>query len=60
MSNSSENVPVDVTAMQAEAIVRATLNWVKENGASVYDREEWAMMQAAQEYGNKFKGLVGK
>jgi|GEM_PF-5789115 len=61
MNDSNGNVPVDLTAMQAEAVISAALNWAHKNrGGNVFDREEWAIMRAVEIYGFDFKGLAGK
>jgi len=56
----SENVPMDVTAMQAEAVVKAAQSWawsLAQREDSRMTEEEWVLWAALKDYGSKFKGL---
>ena len=54
----TENVPIDVTAMHAEEIVKAAiaLRW-KQTGDEMMSREQWVLFEACNEYGKNYKGL---
>ena len=52
------NVPMDVTAMQAEAVVKAAIAWRYEKGHDpILSTYEWRLYDALNNYGDKFKGL---
>jgi len=58
LSSGDSNVPADATAMQAEAVVRAAIEW--RNGLEddpKLSREEWVLYDALTRYGSEFKGL---
>ena len=58
-----ENIPMDATAAQAEAVVIAAIAWGWASGSQMQarlTREEWALMEALKGYGDKFKGLKAR
>ena len=58
----NETVPMDVTAMQAEVIVKAALDVVQEKWRTSDGRlcrAEWKLVEAVEAYGFEFKGLRG-
>ena len=62
LMSDNENVPMDVTAMQAEGIVQAAMNLVarqNREGGNCMNREEWKLVEAVEAYGFKFKGVRG-
>jgi len=57
MSNDA-NRPMDATAMQAEAVVKAAIEWRYEHrGERDMSRVEWELWQATNGYGDTWKGL---
>jgi hypothetical protein len=56
-----QKVPMDATAMQAEAVVKAALDWMWSRAGSKkrMTREEWQLHEACSGYGDKYKGLRG-
>lgn len=55
------NAPADATAMQAEAIVRAAIEWRTQKGPNEYlSLAEWELYQAVTNYGNVYKGVKGR
>jgi len=53
-----ENVPADVTAEQAEAIVKAAIAWRwQQDDNTRFTREEWRLHEATGSYGDTYKGL---
>ena len=62
LMSDNENVPIDVTAMQAEAVVQAAMKLVvhkKNTQDNLMNREEWKLVEAVEAYGFKFKGVRG-
>lgn len=60
MSNNSETVPMDVTAEQAEAVLRAAISWawdIPTHQEHKMTRHEWVLFEALRKYGDEFKGL---
>jgi len=52
------NVPADATAMQAEEIVRSAIAWrYKQDLTGVYTIQEWELIKATDNYGDRYKGL---
>lgn len=61
-TTTEENVPADATAMKAEAIVFAALSWRRSADVLMTDkftREEWALVEACEAYGDRYKGVRG-
>jgi len=59
MSNDA-NRPMDATAMQAEAVVKAAQSWGWSKSAKKGQRmteQEWELLKALRDYGDKWKGL---
>lgn len=55
---SDENVPMDATAMQAEAIVKAAIAWrLRQETDPIMNLEEFRLYEACKEYGDQFKGV---
>lgn len=58
---SDENVPMDVTAMLAESVIRAALAWrYEQRGHPALQPVEWRLYEACNHYGDKYKGLRGQ
>ena len=58
----TQNVPVDATAEQAEAILVAAIKWGWEQDrtvSAIMTRTEWELISALDAYGDKWKGLSG-
>ena len=54
----AENLPVDAIAMDAEAIVKAAIEWKRWQGErKPMTREEWLLDAACDSYGYIYKGL---
>jgi len=54
------NRPMDATAMQAEAVVMAAQSWAWSRGTQEGQRmteQEWELLKALRDYGDKWKGL---
>ena len=59
--NDNSNVPMDATAMQADAVIKAAIAWRLDNdGGGLMSRAEWELFMATNAYGDKFKGTRGK
>jgi len=60
MINQDPNVPGDSTAVEAEAIVKAAIDWrwKLDFVDGKMTREEWQLAQACSAYGDVYKGLV--
>jgi hypothetical protein len=55
---SSNNVPLDVVAMDAEAIVKAAIAWRWSQAEEpVLTVAEWKLYEATGNYGSNYKGL---
>jgi len=51
-------VPIDATAEQAEALVKAAIAWAGEAAQErTLTREEWKLLEACQSYGDHYRGL---
>ena len=60
MMSDDQNVPMDVTAMQAESIVKAAQSWawsLSQREDPRMTEEEWVLWAALKDYGSEFKGL---
>lgn len=56
-----ENAPMDATAMHAEAIIRAAIEWRFERGDhTLMNRAEWKLFEACNEYGDQYRGVRGR
>jgi hypothetical protein len=56
-----ENVPMDVTATQAEAVVKAAMAWAYSIDISDrFTQLEWRLYEALTAYGDEYKGLVSR
>lgn len=62
-TRSDGEAPVDVTAMQAEAVVEAALDWARTRVRRKNDlvtHAEWTLIEACGKYGDTYKGLKGQ
>jgi hypothetical protein len=55
---SNENVPMDALAAKSEQVVRAALDWAWSIDAEGrMTAAEWRLLEAAEAYGDSYKGL---
>ena len=55
------HAPVDATAMQADAVIKAAIAWRwTRNDKELMSKAEWELFMATNAYGGTFKGTRGK
>ena len=61
MMEDGTSVPMDATAMQADAVIKAAIAWRwTRNDEESMSKAEWELFMATNAYGDTFKGTRGK